>query len=338
MAASRAGAARGAPSTTGMSDAATQSGSATPPEPKKASPEGAAPQRAPDAPAQGRADAAPVERAQRSQVATAASNAAADRAPPAQAFSAAPGVVDPPPQRPARATLGEAWSDRAARTAVRRAQQTETRAADQAVGAARSARSLAASAAAGADAAPASLSVAPSGVRGEEGDATAPFSVTESAGRSAAAPTAGAAPAAGPVPDRFGEGAARALAQAIAAGADRNRIELRLDPPELGRVAIDLRLDDGAVSASVSADRPETLDLLRRHADALQRELSGAGFDRATLSFGDRSADRGAPGGFAAPDGAAGAGGESDAAAQAAHAPRPQRAPAGASDRLDIRL
>ena len=81
---------------------------------------------------------------------------------------------------------------------------------------------------------------------------------------------------------------ARLIAEAIALGAGRERVEVRLDPPELGRVSIDMAVDGGTVSATVSAERPETLELLRRHVDALQRELSASGFGRADIGFADR--------------------------------------------------
>ena len=82
--------------------------------------------------------------------------------------------------------------------------------------------------------------------------------------------------------------AARDVAFAVAQAGDASRVELRLDPPELGRVQIDIRFDDGAAAASISAERPETLELLRRHADALQRELTSAGFTGANVAFSDR--------------------------------------------------
>jgi hypothetical protein len=182
-------------------------------------------------------------------------------------------------------------------------------------------------------AAPRAAEVDPRVIGGDADDPRAPFGAgSESASRSAA-------PSAAPPPpggfERHGEAAARAVGQAIIAGADRNRVELRLDPPELGRVAIDLRIDDGAVAASVSAERPETLDLLRRHADALQRELASAGFDRATLAFSDRGDGRQGSGrGF---DGAHAALGEPEPAASAAP-PRASAIARGPLDRLDIRL
>lgn len=96
---------------------------------------------------------------------------------------------------------------------------------------------------------------------------------------------------AAPRQDPPGIQAARAVADAISLGRDRDRVELRLDPPELGRVAIDLKHHDGVLTASVAADRPDTLDLLRRHADTLQRELTASGFGRADISFSDRHPD-----------------------------------------------
>jgi hypothetical protein len=117
---------------------------------------------------------------------------------------------------------------------------------------------------------------------------------------------------------------------AIAAARDGDRVELRLDPPELGRVSIDIRIEDGRLSAVLGAERPETLDLMRRHADALQRELSAAGYDRAQLSFGggdaDARRDPGPPPRAAAPYPEAG---------PAAAPPAPRRDGQGG---LDIRL
>jgi flagellar hook-length control protein FliK len=50
-------------------------------------------------------------------------------------------------------------------------------------------------------------------------------------------------------------------------------------------VQIHLAQGDGGVQAVVLADRPETQDLLRRHADQLARELEAAGYERVSLDF-----------------------------------------------------
>ena len=73
-----------------------------------------------------------------------------------------------------------------------------------------------------------------------------------------------------------------------------NRFEVRLDPPELGR--IDVRLDmnsDGRVSAALTVDRPETLDLLQRDARLLQKALQDAGInlEDSNLNFSLRDGD-----------------------------------------------
>jgi len=56
------------------------------------------------------------------------------------------------------------------------------------------------------------------------------------------------------------------------------RFEIRLDPPELGRVDVRLRVaDDGTVRAHLFVERSETLDLFMRDARALERALEQQG-------------------------------------------------------------
>ncbi len=60
-----------------------------------------------------------------------------------------------------------------------------------------------------------------------------------------------------------------------------SRFQIRLDPPEMGR--IDVRLDmhhEGGITARLTVDRPETLDLLQRDARALERALAQTGLDQ----------------------------------------------------------
>ena len=68
----------------------------------------------------------------------------------------------------------------------------------------------------------------------------------------------------------------------------KRRFDIRLDPPELGR--IDVRLDvgrDGQVTSRLVVERADTLDLLRRDAAALERTLQSAGLrtDESGLQF-----------------------------------------------------
>lgn len=63
-------------------------------------------------------------------------------------------------------------------------------------------------------------------------------------------------------------------------------VEIRLDPPELGRVRLSLTRHDHGLAALVIAERPEVADLLRRHADLLGQSLAEAGHARVDLQFG----------------------------------------------------
>ncbi len=58
----------------------------------------------------------------------------------------------------------------------------------------------------------------------------------------------------------------------------QHRFEIRLDPPELGRIDVRLDVDkNGAVTSRLIVERAETLDLLRRDAPALEKALQSAG-------------------------------------------------------------
>ena len=68
--------------------------------------------------------------------------------------------------------------------------------------------------------------------------------------------------------------------------AGRNRFEIRLDPPELGRVDVRLDVDrEGNVTSRLVVERSETLDLLRRDASQLERALQQAGLKTADNSL-----------------------------------------------------
>ena len=75
------------------------------------------------------------------------------------------------------------------------------------------------------------------------------------------------------------------LAKAASAASADDRVELLLDPVELGKVRFELTYTAERVQVNVSVERPETLDLLRRNIDLLRAEFRDAGFDASTLSF-----------------------------------------------------
>lgn len=78
-------------------------------------------------------------------------------------------------------------------------------------------------------------------------------------------------------------------------------IDIRLSPEELGKVRMQLVPSDQGMTVHIQADRPETLDLLRRHVDQLAKDLSDAGFESTGFTFaGGQSQDDsdGEPSGF----------------------------------------
>lgn len=71
-----------------------------------------------------------------------------------------------------------------------------------------------------------------------------------------------------------------------------DRVKVQLQPEELGTVEIALELgDDGRARATFLAERPETVDLLRREAGDLERALRQVGVEVATgdMSFAPRN-------------------------------------------------
>ncbi len=73
------------------------------------------------------------------------------------------------------------------------------------------------------------------------------------------------------------------ITKALQAGNDR--ISVKLNPAELGRVEVKMELGhDGRVMAVVTAEKQDTLDLLRRDASDLQKALQEGGMD---LNSGD---------------------------------------------------
>ncbi len=59
-----------------------------------------------------------------------------------------------------------------------------------------------------------------------------------------------------------------------------NRFEIRLNPPEMGRIDVQMDIDDsGNVVARLAVEKSETLDLLQRDQRALMKALADAGLD-----------------------------------------------------------
>ncbi len=68
-------------------------------------------------------------------------------------------------------------------------------------------------------------------------------------------------------------------------------ISVQLHPNDLGHVEVKLEMRDGQVKATITADRPETLQLLKNDAGSLQQSLQNAGLnaDANSLNFQLRS-------------------------------------------------
>lgn len=85
--------------------------------------------------------------------------------------------------------------------------------------------------------------------------------------------------------------AAAQIVAAIKAERTGNSVEVRLDPPEMGRVRIDFIMETAeAVRAVLTAERPETLEHLRRNMDDLLAQLKQAGFSTVDLEFSGEGA------------------------------------------------
>ncbi|WP_170125497.1 flagellar hook-length control protein FliK [Jannaschia seohaensis] len=114
------------------------------------------------------------------------------------------------------------------------------------------------------------------------------------------------------------------------------RTEIELAPAELGRVRIVLRDTAQGLHLQIAADRPETMDLVRRHVDGLQRAITSEGATLAglDLSGGENARDRSASG-PTVPDGSRESDSDGPTNTQSPPTPLPVRSTDG---RLDIRL
>lgn len=73
------------------------------------------------------------------------------------------------------------------------------------------------------------------------------------------------------------------------------RIELTLTPETLGKVHFDMRPEGGSLSIVLSAERADTLDLMRRHLPDLMAELKQAGIQAGSFSFSSWNEGQRAP-------------------------------------------
>ena len=78
------------------------------------------------------------------------------------------------------------------------------------------------------------------------------------------------------------------------------QFDIRLDPPELGRIEVRLSIDaTGKAQAHMTVDQPQTLDLMQKDSSSLTRALRDAGLDVSQngLNFSLKGQDRNSDGG-----------------------------------------
>jgi chemotaxis protein MotD len=134
-----------------------------------------------------------------------------------------------------------------------------------------------------------------------------------------------------------------ALAAAIAAksAAGTKTFDIRMDPPELGRVDVHLSVDrDGKVQAMLSAEHPQTLEMLKQDSHNLERSLKDAGLDLSnnSLNFSLKGEGRQGDGGGASTARARSMPNAVVARAEAANASVSNFNYASGDGRLDIRV
>ncbi len=76
------------------------------------------------------------------------------------------------------------------------------------------------------------------------------------------------------------------MASAISARPQSGSIEIALNPEELGRVSIVLNGRDDGLHMTIAAERPETLDMMRRHLSVLETEFQNLGLGDLSIDLG----------------------------------------------------
>jgi len=98
-----------------------------------------------------------------------------------------------------------------------------------------------------------------------------------------------AATSAAPLPGSAGSPQVVAPQLAVAARhLSDGPVEVSLSPSELGRVTLTLIQSDGSIVVAVTAERAETLDLLRRSIGLLAQELQDLGYANPGFTFGEQ--------------------------------------------------
>jgi len=92
----------------------------------------------------------------------------------------------------------------------------------------------------------------------------------------------------GHVPYELARQASEQIARSVAHASDR-AVEVSLAPEELGKVRMTLQTQLSSILVAIHADRPETVDLLRRNIDMLARDFRDLGYSDVSFSFGGQT-------------------------------------------------
>ncbi|MFD2172997.1 flagellar hook-length control protein FliK [Rhodobacter lacus] len=121
----------------------------------------------------------------------------------------------------------------------------------------------------------------------ESGDSFVSVTGLERGLRSGAAEMGQAAPS-GPHTSSSAHHIARQLAQGMPSSPDQP-VEISLSPEELGKVRMTLHSSENGITVSVHAERPETLELMRRNIDSLARDFRDMGYSDISFDFANQS-------------------------------------------------
>ncbi|WP_299968590.1 flagellar hook-length control protein FliK [uncultured Roseobacter sp.] len=78
----------------------------------------------------------------------------------------------------------------------------------------------------------------------------------------------------------------RQMAEALQRLPDRP-VEVSLNPRELGRVRMNIMAAEAGITVQITAERPETLDLMRRNIDQLGQEFKALGYENINFAFNE---------------------------------------------------
>jgi|GEM_PF-3242286 len=85
------------------------------------------------------------------------------------------------------------------------------------------------------------------------------------------------------------------LSKAASSGGTQKNLSIKMDPPELGKVSIDIEMNTDAkkIKAHLVVEKPETLAMLQRDSHTLEKALQNSGFDSADADVSFELADDG---------------------------------------------